>query len=172
LQWKGIAWDIEQATFLAWKHAVAAYVERCREWEHNSACEYATAGKSVPLSVEPWKSPVCSCGLGKFPKDYMPELPFWNEIAKYCVRVAISPIYHVPLVEKSPDLTGQVDWVWAERSKAADADKLHLRCSSCKAEASADRKLLKCARCKVAQYCSKECQVRDWKEGGHKLKCV
>ncbi|KIW67600.1 hypothetical protein PV04_06838 [Phialophora macrospora] len=169
---KGIAWDIEHTTFQAWKHVIAAYVERCRDWEHSSACEYAAPGKSGPLSAKPWKSPVCSCGLGKFPEDYMPGLPFWKEIAEYCVRVAISPISHIPLVEESPNLTGRVGWVWANWSKSTDVDNLHLCCWSCKAEATAERKLLKCARCKVAQYCSKECQVRDWKEGGHKLKCM
>ena len=31
--------------------------------------------------------------------------------------------------------------------------------------------LLRCGRCKVASYCSKECQVKDWMEGGHKRIC-
>ncbi|EQC36735.1 hypothetical protein SDRG_06171 [Saprolegnia diclina VS20] len=30
---------------------------------------------------------------------------------------------------------------------------------------------LACARCKCVAYCSKACQVRDWKEGGHKAAC-
>ena len=32
-------------------------------------------------------------------------------------------------------------------------------------------KMLKCSGCRQAFYCSKECQVRDWKEGGHKEVC-
>lgn len=28
-----------------------------------------------------------------------------------------------------------------------------------------------CSRCKMAQYCSSECQNKDWKYGGHKKEC-
>ncbi|KAM7186078.1 N-lysine methyltransferase SMYD2 [Naviculisporaceae sp. PSN 640] len=31
--------------------------------------------------------------------------------------------------------------------------------------------LLKCTGCGVARYCSKECQVKGWNEGGHKSDC-
>ena len=31
---------------------------------------------------------------------------------------------------------------------------------------------MKCAKCKVAGYCTKECQIKDWKEGGHKAACA
>jgi len=31
--------------------------------------------------------------------------------------------------------------------------------------------LLKCARCKIVSYCSKECQVFHWKQGGHREIC-
>jgi hypothetical protein len=37
------------------------------------------------------------------------------------------------------------------------------------AETKAD--LSKCAKCQVAVYCSRECQVKDWKEGRHKFAC-
>ncbi|KAJ7724946.1 hypothetical protein DFH07DRAFT_854473 [Mycena maculata] len=29
-----------------------------------------------------------------------------------------------------------------------------------------------CSRCLVSFYCSKPCQVYDWKHGGHKESCV
>ena len=29
-----------------------------------------------------------------------------------------------------------------------------------------------CARCQITYYCSKDCQKRHWKEGGHKQNCV
>jgi hypothetical protein len=32
-------------------------------------------------------------------------------------------------------------------------------------------KLLKCGTCQVAGYCQKDCQVQDWKGGGHKSAC-
>lgn len=34
-----------------------------------------------------------------------------------------------------------------------------------------DNRLLFCARCNQVAYCSKECQVYDWREAGHKLVC-
>jgi hypothetical protein len=45
------------------------------------------------------------------------------------------------------------------------------RCRNCeKTEPQMDNaKLMKCQRCKVAYYCSKECQVADWKS--HKIMC-
>ncbi|KAI9336376.1 hypothetical protein BDR26DRAFT_865020 [Obelidium mucronatum] len=46
-------------------------------------------------------------------------------------------------------------------------------CRRCKKTQREDGKLLmKCVRCGEAEYCSKECQVQDWKVGGHKLSCV
>lgn len=45
-------------------------------------------------------------------------------------------------------------------------------CSACGAgDGAVDVKLLCCARCKVAAYCSKSCQQKHWKEGGHKQEC-
>ncbi len=32
-------------------------------------------------------------------------------------------------------------------------------------------KFLTCAKCTQVLYCSKECQVTDWKRGGHKADC-
>jgi len=34
----------------------------------------------------------------------------------------------------------------------------------------AEKKMV-CGRCKVATYCSKDCQTKDWKTGGHKDRC-
>lgn len=45
-------------------------------------------------------------------------------------------------------------------------------CFDCGKQASAETgKLSKCAKCSVAAYCSRECQIKDWKEGRHKLAC-
>lgn len=49
-------------------------------------------------------------------------------------------------------------------------------CFSCggvglEAAAAAEGALSKCARCRVAAYCSRDCQLRDWREGRHKLAC-
>lgn len=35
----------------------------------------------------------------------------------------------------------------------------------------ANVKFAKCSKCHVAAYCSRDCQVRDWKNGGHKMSC-
>jgi len=49
-------------------------------------------------------------------------------------------------------------------------------CFRCGSEAASDttksRPLMKCSKCKVAAYCNKECQIADWKEGGHKAACA
>ena len=49
------------------------------------------------------------------------------------------------------------------------------RCSAClkpEVDFETGKRLMECARCGVALYCSKECQKRDWKEGGHKERCM
>ncbi len=43
------------------------------------------------------------------------------------------------------------------------------KCSGCGKEASS---LKKCSSWHVAAYCSRACQVRHWKEGGHKQECA
>ncbi len=37
--------------------------------------------------------------------------------------------------------------------------------------ASSAEELKKCGACRVARYCSRECQEKHWKEGGHKRTC-
>ena len=32
-------------------------------------------------------------------------------------------------------------------------------------------RLMKCSKCHVATYCSRDCQINDWKNGGHKRSC-
>lgn len=32
-------------------------------------------------------------------------------------------------------------------------------------------KFSKCSKCQVATYCSRDCQIQDWKQGRHKLAC-
>ena len=33
-------------------------------------------------------------------------------------------------------------------------------------------KLNSCSRCKAVKYCGKACQLKHWKEGGHKKICL
>ncbi|PRW56765.1 HIT MYND zinc finger [Chlorella sorokiniana] len=49
-----------------------------------------------------------------------------------------------------------------------DRQALLPRCDGCHRQALHVRK---CAQCRSVSYCSQECQVRHWKEGGHKEAC-
>ena len=42
-------------------------------------------------------------------------------------------------------------------------------CSGC---SRLSAQLRKCSGCRQAAYCSRECQVRHWKEGGHRRECA
>mmetsp|Transcript_34078 Transcript_34078/g.80216 ORF Transcript_34078/g.80216 Transcript_34078/m.80216 type:complete len:252 (-) Transcript_34078:527-1282(-) len=46
-------------------------------------------------------------------------------------------------------------------------------CFSCGSQPDSEnsKKLSKCSRCGVAAYCSRECQLSDWKTGRHKMAC-
>ncbi|XP_066282136.1 uncharacterized protein [Branchiostoma lanceolatum] len=52
--------------------------------------------------------------------------------------------------------------------KESAKEKAGACCSWCN---SPGTNLKRCARCHVKFYCSKECQAKDWKEGGHKHEC-
>jgi hypothetical protein len=47
-----------------WKTMLPALAERCREWSHGPACEYAAPGARIPLSLESKGPVLCSCGQG------------------------------------------------------------------------------------------------------------
>lgn len=34
------------------------------------------------------------------------------------------------------------------------------------------KKLSKCSKCNIAAYCGRDCQIKDWKSGGHKKACA
>ena len=81
---------------------------------------------------------------------------------------AADPLLNAPVVP--------IHWVKTLELNYADADAFAAGrpppvCFSCGKEQLAQQLLLKCAKCKVAAYCSKECQVADWKKK-HKLACA
>ena len=154
----GPVFEADESTLELWQHAGAAYAERCRDWEHSKACEYATHDTPDLLTTNDEGNMVCSCGLGKFPKGYHPDIPVWKDIAKHCVRVAISPFFYNPLVESEIKETGDLKL----------GGKL---CWGCQKKPAGSEKLLACGGCGVAKYCSKECQTKDWKHHGHKREC-
>ena len=151
-----IAFHGEEA--MAWKRLLPVFAERCRSWKHGPTCEYL-AGKKIPLSLEYDGDPLCSCGKGK---DVTPEFrkeKAWKSAIPYVTRIAISPLYGVPYVEK----VGR----FAAGPAAAKPSEPEKRCQKCGGPGKPN--LLVCGGCKGASYCSTDCQKADWKT--HKGTC-
>lgn len=97
--------NVDEEELKLWKRSLPAYAERCRTWSHKVSCEYVRKN-SIPLSMELGKSPLCSCGSGVFPANFMQNpktrkfLPKWDTVSRFAVRVAISPAFSVPMVEE------------------------------------------------------------------------
>jgi hypothetical protein len=90
--------EFHEEEVVAWKRLLPAFAERCRTWKHEPNCEYL-AGKKIPLSLEHYRDPLCSCGKGK---DVVPEFrkeEAWKSAIPYVTRVAIGPLYGVPYTE-------------------------------------------------------------------------
>ncbi|KAI1286158.1 hypothetical protein F5Y03DRAFT_380773, partial [Xylaria venustula] len=160
--------QVNDAELRLWRHALPAYVERCRDWTHRGDCEYAISG-SIPLNAENGKRVLCSCGSGKFPPNFISNIPGWNGLSKYAVRATISPAFWAPFADDmySPDL-GNLG-----KKNVADVGKTSVdgRCASCGKNKQTDGGgLLNCARCMKVKYCSRECQRTDWK--AHKSICM
>lgn len=157
---------VDDEELVLWKKILPALVERCRTWSHTAECEYAQSGATVPLSTEPAKQVVCSCGAGKFPPHFL-NLPEWDTATKFATRMAISPTYAVPFVEDviNPELIKN----FFGASAAGRRDET-LRCRNCgQTEAKGGGALKKCMRCLKVRYCSAECQKKDWKK--HRMEC-
>ncbi|KAI9052180.1 hypothetical protein LZ554_003540 [Drepanopeziza brunnea f. sp. 'monogermtubi'] len=146
----------DDAELALWKDMLPVWAERCREWHHLPSCEYAAAGR-VPLSSAPV---LCSCGRGVLPDRFVTGLANWELAKKHACRVAISPTFSVPYVERSFDPFERILNRGGERTCAA--------CRKGKGPGGAD--LLKCSQCALVWYCSAKCQKRDWKQ--HKKLCV
>lgn len=72
----------------------------------------------------------------------------------------------------------ELGYIESEAGNAANVENEEPVCFHCGkiANESESSKLSKCARCQVASYCSRECQVSNWKGGdgkvGHKFSCA
>lgn len=151
-----------------WKRAVPPYVERCRDWRHQPSCEYRR-DPLQPLSLGFGEKCICSCGEGKFPKGFSCDVPKWNVIAKYATYMGISPLFSVPYVENSQDISKDPPKPVKTTSTAATSD--FSQCDNCRKEKSSTGKaLMRCARCQKVAYCSAECQRAKW--GQHKKICA
>ncbi|KIJ15484.1 hypothetical protein PAXINDRAFT_162991 [Paxillus involutus ATCC 200175] len=134
----------------AWRHLLPVLTDRCRTWTHKPTCEYL-AQNAIPLFAKAGsQSPFCSCGVGVGTE---PLLRRFRSIASYATRAAISPLFAVSYLERVGTL-----------GDAAGDEKI---CNACGKEGSS---LSVCGKCKKARYCSRECQVGDWKV--HKKNCV
>lgn len=142
----------------AWKYLLPVFAERCRTWSHKPTCQYI-AERSIPLSVQHNRNPLCSCGegisLGSFSK-----IPRWKKLAPFVTRAALSPLFAVSYLES----------VGRFLKTTPDTPDLYSSGSMCARCRSTDKvKLLKCSRCKETSYCGKTCQLADWKL--HKIHC-
>ncbi|KAI0804899.1 hypothetical protein GGR55DRAFT_690858 [Xylaria sp. FL0064] len=167
LQGFGVVVKVNDAELRLWRHALPAYAERCRDWTHRDNCEYAISG-SIPLNTENGKRVLCSCGSGKFPSNFISNVPSWTGLSRYAVRATISPAFWAPFAEDmySPDL-GNLG-----KKSVGNVGKTPVDggCASCGKKKQTDGSgLLNCARCMKVKYCSRECQRTDWK--AHKSVC-
>lgn len=56
------------------------------------------------------------------------------------------------------------------KGKEDDLYKSLVQCQTC-GISSKEKKLFVCSNCRAEHYCSKECQTKHWKQGGHKNYC-
>ena len=146
---------ISPRAVVAWKKALPAMVERCRNWDHKEDCQYMKMG-NIPLSTKHSEIPICECGQGQDSETFLKvRIPEWEAFAPYVTRIALSPLFAVPYLESVAN--------FQKFRSITDAQ----RCAKCGNERA---KLLVCSRCKSAAYCSRECQTADWKQ--HKPACV
>ena len=152
--------NVDDDEMRLWKELIPALVERCRQWEHGPNCEYRTRSR-IPLSVQNGQTPICSCGGGQLPANFLFDLAHFDSVSRYTTRAAISPSFALPFVEPAGELLG------SEARGLFNGD----RCKACgKGKSSSGTSLLRCARCREAKYCSVECQRANWKE--HKKRCT
>lgn len=179
--------NITSEELRVWKMILPALVERCRTWSHKSTCEYRAKGE-VPIleGLEDAQTPICACGVGKFPAEFLGKTKLPNlqyVLKKYATRAAISPIFCVPYVEDcflNDVMPSKSENVVAGNSKDVSSAKPGTMASpahvndgglGCHACGSSGKKkmngeaetLMTCARCKKAKYCSTECQKAHWK---------
>jgi hypothetical protein len=147
----------------AWMHLLVAATERCRTWEHRTNCEYRVQS-AIPLTLEPDKSSICSCGAGVGAEAFVKKYPMLRPLAPHVTRAAISPLFALSYMERVINPEG------AAATKIpptpASATAVRYECAACGKEGGAPGSLLICSRCRLVRYCSAGCQREDWK--GHK----
>ena len=83
----------------------------------------------------------------------------WRKYAPYVTPVAISPIFPAPWLDPTrrniPEVEQTMDCGDIKEKKCKVCGKVDSR--------------KKCGKCMNVVYCSRECQVKDWRE--HKTSC-
>lgn len=155
-----------------WNHAFPVFAERCRRWDHLPTCEYMRCQR-IPLSEEYKQSPLCSCGKGKNLGPFL-ENTKWRSLAPHAIRIALTPIFPVPYLEdvtepefsiksRTTGIPGYSPSVGSEQAGAGLET-----CQQCCGMGKPG--LLHCSACRMTRYCSKECQIADWKNHKHLCK--
>ena len=146
--------EIDEDESEAWRYLLPLFIERCRVWEHKANCEYLSQNSAQPI-LDLGKAPFCSCGRGVGTEVLRRR--YGNAAATYATRAAISPLFSV----------SYLDEVGIPEGLKLSGEPPTPGCRACGKKGSP---LSACSRCKMAQYCSKECQVQDWKK--HKKDCT
>jgi hypothetical protein len=180
--------EIEPREIRFWFHLLPTFVECCRFWTHKPTCEYKAKGASIPLSTKPDEKFMCTCGMGVFPDDYLKDLKQFGALRNYAVRAAIPVVYASPMSPGTPPTAPKElakpkpvipnclvpkfpESKHKPTSRVENLKAKKFTCFVCGAEkAKTGRDLWKCSGCMFAEYCSTECQERDWFTG-HKLIC-
>ncbi|RPA82864.1 hypothetical protein BJ508DRAFT_375376 [Ascobolus immersus RN42] len=162
----------------ALKNVWVAAAERCRtSWTHSKNCGYIKSNGN-PISNAVGTNPFCKCAIGRSSPDFDKNPNLDPRLRKLVTRVAISPIFAVPYLEKSSiddiaasfksgTLGQDIGSVTAPSSAriAPSGDSLD-RCRACM---KVSETLKKCTGCKKVAYCHAGCQKADWKR--HKVEC-
>ncbi|CUA73099.1 Protein TIC 214 [Rhizoctonia solani] len=136
---------------IAWKKALPAFIERCRSWSHKPACEYRSYSR-IPLSIDPNKKFLCSCGQGVGFNAPQWSVPGWQGFIPLATRAAICPIFSLSYLET---VVGNIDeYVYGRLGTTIG------NCQACGGRGKPNLEM--CSRCKGARYCSRECQRVDW----------
>ncbi|KAK6503241.1 hypothetical protein TWF481_008270 [Arthrobotrys musiformis] len=145
----------------AWLQVSASFVERCRTWQHKSDCQYFKSGR-VPLSSPELKignPPICGCGRGIFPEEFFQDRKI-KPLLPFATRAAIGPLFPPPYSMELQNINELIPKLGALNIPSHPKEG---ECATCGKEAGGDVKLSKCSACMKVEYCSKECQKRDWK---------
>ena len=163
---------------MLWKRALPVWAERCRDYPHVPACRFA---EGVPRFLNVDDAHVCGCGVGKVDSDLKDSL--YVDAAPFATPVAISPPFCAGYIETIERGVLDYDTIATKNrfqpesgslrprprtvpssSLPADEETTGNRCKVCGNDA-----VKKCAGCGEAYYCSRKCQLNDWKR--HKPDC-